>query len=284
MCGHFKPITTPSTPLIEIEEGEKKPTWKAYQTVERNFSLWELESHLIKTIGQELTITISCAIENAMATQKNKKKQYIALSDLTKDQELKWFSNNDEGIILYLEPNKKIAQTIFLSLVKIAQLISVKNSKELEITAREIQEFGSTGRIEISVNMAEKKVIFEAETTLCESEKIGLVNLHIPAKNHRHVKIPIYNNMGDIIEIPEETIIEYLTTKIEDQLPNTISDFSQLCEYMNLENLDSLQCIQLKILLNNFNDIFVSKNEFGRTDIIQHQIKTEDIMPIKQKA
>ncbi|KAG9285016.1 hypothetical protein G9A89_009826 [Geosiphon pyriformis] len=100
--------------------------------------------------------------------------------------------------------------------------------------------------------------------------------------------------MKDIIKIPEGTIIEYLTTEIEDQLPDTISDFSQLCRYvditlqtiykrekcylfqpkqleqMNLGNLDPLQCIQLKILLNNFNNIFASENKFGRTDIIQH--------------
>ncbi|KAG9298638.1 hypothetical protein G9A89_012706 [Geosiphon pyriformis] len=147
--------------------------------------------------------------------------------------------------------------------------------------------------------------IFEAEATLCESEKIGLVNLHIPAKNYSHIKIPIYNNMGDIIEIPEGTIIGYLITKIEDQPSNTISDFSQLCKYVditsqtiyrwnecyllqseqlkqiNMKNLDPLQHIQLKMLLNNFTDIFVSKNEFGRTDIIQYQIKTGNVMPIK---
>ncbi|KAG9297970.1 hypothetical protein G9A89_018798 [Geosiphon pyriformis] len=82
----------------------------------------------------------------------------------------------------------------------------------------------------------EKKVkdqvqIFETEATLCELEEIGLVNLHIPAKNHNHIKISIYNNIGDIIKIPEETIIGYLITKIEDQLLNTIPDFLQLCGY-----------------------------------------------------
>ncbi|KAG9301926.1 hypothetical protein G9A89_020970 [Geosiphon pyriformis] len=136
--------------------------------------------------------------------------------------------------------------------------------------------------------------IFETEATLCESGKIRLVNLHIPAKNHRHIKIPIYNNTGNIIEIPERTTIGYLTTEIEDQLPNTIPDFLQLCGYVditfqtiygqkkcyllqpeqleqiNLGNLDSLQHMQLKMLLNNFNNIFASKNKFGRTDIIQH--------------
>ncbi|KAG9290383.1 hypothetical protein G9A89_007114 [Geosiphon pyriformis] len=58
--------------------------------------------------------------------------------------------------------------------------------------------------------------IFEAKATLCESREIGLVNLHIPAKNHSHIKIPIYNNTGDIIEILAGTTIRYLTIEIED--------------------------------------------------------------------
>ncbi|KAG9301863.1 hypothetical protein G9A89_004542 [Geosiphon pyriformis] len=98
--------------------------------------------------------------------------------------------------------------------------------------------------------------------------------------------------MENVIEIPKKTIIGYLTTEVEDQLPNHIPDFPQLCEYvditsqtiygqsecyllqpeqleqMNIGNLDSLQQMQLKMLLNKFNDIFASKNEFGRTDII----------------
>ncbi|KAG9294489.1 hypothetical protein G9A89_009336 [Geosiphon pyriformis] len=31
MCGHFKPITMTSAPLIEFEKKERKPIWKAYQ-------------------------------------------------------------------------------------------------------------------------------------------------------------------------------------------------------------------------------------------------------------
>ncbi|KAG9297219.1 hypothetical protein G9A89_019500 [Geosiphon pyriformis] len=297
-------------------------------------------------------------------------KQYIALSDLTKEQKLKWFSNNNESIMpehvhntdagfdlrypgkdviklkphshtyidlkiapeilattmaYVIEPNEKIAQAIFLPLVKIAQLVS---------------GFESTGRVDIPVNMVKEEIIdkkkiistsqpisippynqymvvierkvkdqnqiFEAEAVHCKLEKIGLINLHIPAKNYSHIKIPIYNNTGKVIEIPEKTIIGHLITKIEDQPPNSIPDFPQLCEYVDItsqtiykqnkcyllqpeqlkqidmENLDPLQCMQLKILLNKFNDIFTSENEFNRTDIIQHQIKTGDAMPIKQ--
>ncbi|KAG9291204.1 hypothetical protein G9A89_004607 [Geosiphon pyriformis] len=279
-------------------------------------------------------------------------KQYIALSDLSKEQELKWYSNNDKSIMLecahdidagfdlrysgkdaiklephlhtcinlkialeiltttmvqlafrnslakkrinirggiidteyvgnimamlqndsektyIIKPNKKIAQAIFLPLVKIAQLVSVENREELEITARGIQGFGSTGKIDVLVNMIEEKTIgqekfisigqaisilpydqyiivierkvknqaqiFEAEASLCKSEGIGLINLDIPAKNHNHIKIPIYNNTGNVVEIPEGTTIRYLTTEIEDQPPNTVPDFLQLCEYVDI--------------------------------------------------
>ncbi|KAG9303446.1 hypothetical protein G9A89_013773 [Geosiphon pyriformis] len=149
---------------------------------------------------------------------------------------------NDSEKTYIIEPNKKIAQVIFLSLVKIAQLVSVRNRKKLEITAKEIQSFGFTSRIDVPINMAEKKIvdkgeiisthqsisilpydqyiviierkvkdqvqIFEAEATICELKKIRLVNLHIPAKNHSHIKILIYNNTRDIIKIPEGTTID----------------------------------------------------------------------------
>ncbi|KAG9305995.1 hypothetical protein G9A89_009319 [Geosiphon pyriformis] len=220
---------------------------------------------------------------------------------------------NDSEKAYTIEPNKKIAQTIFLPLVKIASLVKVRTKKELEITAREIQGFGSMGRIEVSVNMVEKEIvgqgeiistsqaisippysqymlaierkekeqeqIFEAEANLCESGEIGLINLNIPAKSYSRIKIPIYNNTDNVINISEETTIGYLTTEIENQPPNSISNFPQLykcylfqpeqLEQMNMGNLDLLQCMQLKILLNNFNDIF---------------IKTGDAMPIKQRA
>ncbi|KAG9307618.1 hypothetical protein G9A89_023183 [Geosiphon pyriformis] len=175
---------------------------------------------------------------------------------------------NDSEKTYIIEPNEKIAQTIFLSLVKVVQLVPVRNRKELGITARRIQKFGSTGRIDVPVNMVEKEIIgqgeiistsqtisiplysqymlaierrekkqkqiFEAEAIFCKSGEIGLINLYIPAKSHNHIKIPIYNNTGNIVEIPEGTILRYLTTEIKDQAPSSIPDFSQLCRYMDI--------------------------------------------------
>ncbi|KAG9290867.1 hypothetical protein G9A89_011017 [Geosiphon pyriformis] len=70
--------------------------------------------------------------------------------------------NNSEKAYT-IEPNEKIAQAIFLSLIKIASLVEVETRKELGITVRGIQEFGSMGRIEIPVNMAEKKIVGQGE-------------------------------------------------------------------------------------------------------------------------
>ncbi|KAG9298930.1 hypothetical protein G9A89_015952 [Geosiphon pyriformis] len=175
---------------------------------------------------------------------------------------------NDSEKAYIIEPNEKIAQAIFLPLIRVAQLVSVGKREELGITARGIQGFGSTGRIEVSVNMVEEEIvgqgeiistgqaisilpysqymlaierkkkkqeqIFEVEATLCELGEIGLINLHIPAKSYSSIKILIYNNTGNVINIPEGITIGYLTTKIKNQPPNPISDFPQLCGYVDI--------------------------------------------------
>ncbi|KAG9287883.1 hypothetical protein G9A89_017478 [Geosiphon pyriformis] len=76
--------------------------------------------------------------------------------------------------------------------------------------------------------------IFEAEASLCELGEVRLINLHIPAKDYSHIKIPIYNNTRNVIEIPAGTVIGYLNTKMEDQPPNPIPDFPQLCGYVDI--------------------------------------------------
>ncbi|KAG9286076.1 hypothetical protein G9A89_022753 [Geosiphon pyriformis] len=175
---------------------------------------------------------------------------------------------NDSEKAYIIEPNEKIAQAIFLSLIRVVQLVLMGKREELGITAKGIQGFGSTGRIDVPVNMAEEKIvgqgeiistsqaisipsysqymlaiekkkkeqeqIFEVEANLCESGKIGLINLHIPAKSYSSIKIPIYNNTGNVINIPEGTTIRYLITEIEDQPPNPIPDFPQLCGYVDI--------------------------------------------------
>ncbi|KAG9306660.1 hypothetical protein G9A89_004207 [Geosiphon pyriformis] len=70
---------------------------------------------------------------------------------------------NDSEKTYIKEPNKKIAQAIFLLLVKIAQLVSIGNKKKLVITAKKIQDFEFMSRIDVLVNMAEEKIINKGE-------------------------------------------------------------------------------------------------------------------------
>ncbi|KAG9292292.1 hypothetical protein G9A89_009104 [Geosiphon pyriformis] len=199
----------------------------------------KLEPHLHTCIDLKIALEISATTMVQLASRSSLIKRGInikggIINARYVENIITMLQNNSEKTYI-IEPNKKIVQTIFLSLVKITQLVSVKNKEKLGITAKRIQRFGSTGRIDVPVNMAEKEVqIFEAEATLCKSGEIELVNLYIPAKNHSHLKILIYNNTEDIIEIPEEIIIGYLTTEIEEQPPNSIPDFPQLCEYVDI--------------------------------------------------
>ncbi|KAG9288238.1 hypothetical protein G9A89_021269 [Geosiphon pyriformis] len=107
-------------------------------------------------------------------------------------------------IAYIIEPNKKIAQAIFLFLVKIAQLV------------------------------LDQAQIFKVETTICKLEKIGLTNLYIPPKSPKHIKILIYNITEDVIKIPKGTTIRYLSTEVEKQPPNFIPNFPQLCRDVDI--------------------------------------------------
>ncbi|KAG9307368.1 hypothetical protein G9A89_017197 [Geosiphon pyriformis] len=141
---------------------------------------------------------------------------------------------NDSEKAYIIEPNKKIAQTIFLPLIRVAQIEVPVNMAEEEIVGQ--GEIISTGQaisippysqymLAIEKKEKEQEQIFEVEATLCESGEIGLINLYILAKSYSSIKIPIYNNTGNVINIPEGIIIGYLTTEIEDQPPKPIPDF-----------------------------------------------------------
>ncbi|KAG9301425.1 hypothetical protein G9A89_018097 [Geosiphon pyriformis] len=232
----------------------------------------KLEPHLCTCIDLKIALEILATTMVQLASRSSLAKKKInirgGIIDVGYVGNIITMLQNDSEKAYIIESNKKITQAIFLPLVRVAQLVSVGKREKLGITARGIQGFGSTGRIDVPVNMAEEEIvgqreiistgqaisippysqymlaiekkkkkqeqIFEAETNLCESGKIGLSNLHILAKSYSHIKIPIYNNTDNVINIPEGTIIKYLTTEIEDQPPNFIPDFPQLCGYVNI--------------------------------------------------
>ncbi|KAG9303545.1 hypothetical protein G9A89_018441 [Geosiphon pyriformis] len=232
----------------------------------------KLEPHLCTCIDLKIALEIPATTMIQLAFRSSLAKKRITIREEIIDTRyvgniMAILQNNSEKTYI-IELNEKIAQAIFLPLVRVAQLVSVRKREELEITTRGIQEFESTDRIDVPVNMAEEKMIgqgeiistgqvisippydqyiiiierkvkdkdqiFEAETSLCESGEIGFINLHIPTKNHNHIKISIYNTTEDDITIPEGTIIEYISTELENQPPSIIPDFPQLCKYVDI--------------------------------------------------
>ncbi|KAG9288801.1 hypothetical protein G9A89_023098 [Geosiphon pyriformis] len=232
----------------------------------------KLEPYLYTCIDLKIALKILATTMVQLASKSSLVKKRINIRRGIIDTEyikniIAMLQNNSEKAYT-IDLNKKIAQAIFLPLIKIAQLVSVKNRQELGITAKKIQRFGSMGRIDILVNMTEKKIVdkgeiisihqaisippydqymlaikkevkdqaqlFEAEAIICKSGEIGLTNLYILANSSKNIKILIHNTTGNVIEIPKRTIIGYLTTKVEDQPPNHIPDFPQLCEYVDI--------------------------------------------------
>ncbi|KAG9291143.1 hypothetical protein G9A89_013015 [Geosiphon pyriformis] len=184
------------------------------------------------------------------------------------------------GKIWTTKTTRQIAQAIFLSLVQIPQLAPVTTQEELGLTAQRINEFGSSRKENIIVNFMEEDsdqnqaLVFEANLKICLLADI--TNLYLPAKAYKHFRILIYNPTKDIIEILKGTLIGFISPDIQNlEKPQLISDFVQLFLFCNITS---------QILLNQYADVFASKNEFGCTNIIKHQIDTRDARPIKQQT
>ncbi|KAG9287683.1 hypothetical protein G9A89_004086 [Geosiphon pyriformis] len=206
-----------------------------------------------------------------------------------------------------IESQEKIAQAIFLPLVKIPQLI-LKDSDQVEfINTDTIISIPPYRQYILKMNqkIQDQALLFEASSKICSLANVA--NLYLPAKAHKHFKILIHNPTEDVIEIPKETLIGSISANIQNpEKPQFIPDFAQLflfCDIisqvwnlpkesylftseeinkLNLGNLSTLQQMQLKVLLNQYADVFASENEFKHTDIMKHQIDTGDTQLIKQ--
>ncbi|KAG9303261.1 hypothetical protein G9A89_013587 [Geosiphon pyriformis] len=299
---------------------------------------------------EEVLITKDMSFQNP--TEDTETEQYLTYPDLSKELELKYtmvqvafrFSlakkkiDIKRGIIdagytgniivmlqnnsdrpYKIESQEKIAQAIFLPLVKIPQLTL------LGLTARGINGFGSSGKGNVPVNFMEENsdqiefihtntvisilpyrqyilkiqdqaLLFEASPEICSLANVA--NLYLPAKAHKHFKIPIHNPTEDVIEISKGTLISSISADSQNsKKPQSIPDFAQLFLFCDItsqvwnlpkesylftpEEINKLNLGNL-ILLNQYANVFASKNEFGCTDIVKHQIDTGDAQPIKQ--
>ncbi|KAG9296697.1 hypothetical protein G9A89_001329 [Geosiphon pyriformis] len=127
----------------------------------------KLEPHMHTCINLKIALEIPATTIVQLASRSSLAKRRInirgGIINIEYVENIIAMLQNDSNKAYIIKPNEKIAQTIFLLLVKIAQLVPVGNREELEITAKEIQGFGSTSRIDVSVNMVEEEIVGQGE-------------------------------------------------------------------------------------------------------------------------
>ncbi|KAG9293067.1 hypothetical protein G9A89_016429 [Geosiphon pyriformis] len=127
----------------------------------------KLESHSHTCINLKIALEIPATIMVQLTSKSNLAKKGINIRREIIDA--RYVGNiiamlqNDSEKAYTIDLNEKIAQAIFLLLVKVAQLVSVENKKKLGITTRKIQRFGSMSRIDILVNMTEEEIVDKEE-------------------------------------------------------------------------------------------------------------------------
>ncbi|KAG9286167.1 hypothetical protein G9A89_010181 [Geosiphon pyriformis] len=180
-------------------------------------------------------------------------------------------NNSDQSYKIKLQ--EKIAQAIFLLLVKILQLTLVttqfESSKRGNIPINFMKKDSDQVELIYTDTIQDQALLFEVNPEICSLADVA--NLYLPAKAHKHFKIPIHNPTEDVIEIPKGILIGSISPNIQHpEKLQFIPDFTQLFLFCNI----TLQ----------YANVFVSKNEFGYTDIVKHQIDTGDARSIKQQA
>ncbi|KAG9292864.1 hypothetical protein G9A89_016226 [Geosiphon pyriformis] len=127
----------------------------------------KLEPHMHICIDLKIALEILATTMVQLASKNSLAKREINIRGGIIDAEyvrnIITMLQNDSEKAYIIEPNKKIAQTTFLPLVRVAQLVSMEKKEKLGITARGIQEFGLTGRIDVPVNMAEEEIVDQEE-------------------------------------------------------------------------------------------------------------------------
>ncbi|KAG9290715.1 hypothetical protein G9A89_011678 [Geosiphon pyriformis] len=306
-------ILFPITELLELEEEEELTVKNmSFQdpTEETKTEQYFAYSDLSKELELKYTM-VQVASRSSLAKKRVNIKEGIIDASYMENIIVILQNNLDQPY--KIESQEKIVQAIFLFLVKIPQLILVTTQVELDLTAQKINGFGSSRRGNVPINFTEKDsnqiqdqaLLFEANPEICSLADVA--NLYLLAKAHKHFKISIHNPTEDVIEISKRTLIGSILPDIQhSEKPQSIPDFAQLflfCDItsqvwnlpkesylftpeeihkLNLGNLSTLQQMQLKVLLNQYANIFASKNKFRCTDIIKHQINTENAQPIKQ--
>ncbi|KAG9291913.1 hypothetical protein G9A89_004851 [Geosiphon pyriformis] len=199
---------------------------------------------------------------------------------------------NKTNKLFQIEHAKKIAQAIYLPLINISGLQLVSQREQLGKSERETKGFGSTGRYTVPPTTTQQ--IFESNEQVCLEHNISIPNIYIPEGTKKNYPIVLLNNLE--IGVIHSNIFQQ-------ELSQTVSNFSEIIEHslpkinpnpssenyhvvmeklsrINMGQLEPQQQNQLKELIVEFANIFAkNNNDLERTDLIQHQIYTEDAKP-----
>ncbi|KAG9304142.1 hypothetical protein G9A89_019704 [Geosiphon pyriformis] len=192
-----------------------------------------------------LEIPVSTMVQVAFQSSLAKKKIDIkgGIIDASYMENIIVMLQNNSDRPYKIESQEKIAQAIFLPLVKIPQLTLMN---------RKIQD---------------QALLFEASPEIYSLADVA--NLYLLAKAHKHFKILIHNLTEDVIKIPKETLVSSISTDIQNsEKPQSIPNFAQLFLFCDITS--------------QYADVFASENEFGCTNMMKHQIDMGDARLIKQ--
>ncbi|KAG9298235.1 hypothetical protein G9A89_002723 [Geosiphon pyriformis] len=173
-----------------------------------------------------------------------------------------------------IEHAKKIAQTIYLSLINISGLQLVSQREQLRKSKRGTKGFGSTGQFTVPKEQKKSELLFTIPIVLLNNIEIGVIHNNI-FQQELSQTVPNFSE-----------IIEHSLPKIN---PNSSSEnyhvVIEKLSRINMGQLEPQQQNQFKELIAEFADIFAkNNNDLERTDLVQHQIYTGDAKPRRQQA
>jgi len=212
------------------------------------------------------------------------------------------YNNSDE--IYIIQPNEKIAQAIFLSLIKISNLKLINTREELKSSKRGQQGFGSSGKINpIDFDLEDEYEIEEEEISdqplLQINEEYNnqtildiQVNENYTQLNDQQIFHSTFeeikrNKITGFEKCPHENnkTLDNCSTCLQEQaLFQQLEIIPELTLHSNIINdtdLNETQQKQLDQLLVEYQDLF--EEQPGKTKLIQHEINLEITHPIALK-
>ncbi|KAG9300811.1 hypothetical protein G9A89_003160 [Geosiphon pyriformis] len=178
-----------------------------------------------------------------------------------------------------IEHTEKIAQAIYLPLINISglqlvnqreqlgKILNIQNESHQILRLPQpitILPFGKHHKIYTCRKLTTTQQIFEANEQICTKHGISIPNIYIPKEMKKKSELFIAKSFNK--NYPKHSENYHIV----------IGKLSQI----NMEQLKPQQQNQLKELIAEHADIFAeNNNDLGRTDLVQHQIYTEDAKP-----